>query len=345
MYDPAAVAPLRHGGDLEEARRLFPRAEQPFVDLSTGINPHAYPIPLLSPSIFQRLPTAVERLSTIAAAAYGAPSAAHVVPAPGTQILLRLVATLVPPRRAAVLGPTYGEHIRSAAQAGHEVREIDTLDNLNGAELVTVVNPNNPDGLLMSRDALLALANDLRPRGGMLVADEAFMDVGPLGASLAGDVACGNIVVLRSFGKFFGLAGLRLGFAIAAPPIARQLTASLGPWAVSGPAIAVGEAALADTTWGDSMRGQLAEEAKKLDQHLTCADLQVVGGTSLFRLVRTPLATEWFGHLGRAGIFVRRFVEQSSWLRFGLPAGEDEWNRLHAALASFGLGVARPNNE
>jgi cobalamin biosynthetic protein CobC len=256
-----------------------------------------------------------------------------VVAAPGTQILLPLVAALVQPGRAAVLGPTYAEHIRVAALVGHDAQEVTDVAALKHADLAIVVNPNNPDGRTVGANVLLAIADELRSRGGLLVVDEAFMDVGPAGGSLGGDIARGNIVVLRSFGKFFGLAGLRLGFALAAPGIVSRIDAMLGPWAVAGPAIAVGEIALADATWVRAMRAQLDQEARRLDELLTNAGLEIVGGTSLFRLVRTRAASELFHHLGRAGIFVRRFSEQAMWLRFGLPNGEDAWARLRRALA------------
>jgi cobalamin biosynthesis protein CobC len=327
---------LLHGGDLAAARRLFPDAPEPFIDLSTGINPHSYPLPQLPSDVFARLPepTALGRLAAVAAAAYGAPSRDHVVAAPGTQILLPLVAAVVPPGRAAVLGPTYAEHTRIAALVGHSAREVTDVDHLRQADLAVVVNPNNPDGRIVDRNVLLAIADELRPRGGLLVVDEAFMDVGPAGGSLSGDVGRGNIVVLRSFGKFFGLAGLRLGFALAAPQIVSRIDAMLGPWAVAGPAIAIGEIALADTAWVRAMRAQLEREPRRLDELLTDARLEIVGGTSLFRLARTPAAGKLFDHLGRAGIFVRRFSEQSTWLRFGLPGGEKAWLRLRDALAS-----------
>jgi len=168
------------------------------------------------------------------------------------------------------------------------------------------------------------------------VVDEAFMDVGPSDASLAGDVSGGNIVVLRSFGKFFGLAGVRLGFAIAAPELAMRLSALLGPWAVSGPALAIATKALADTHWIERTRGRLAKAARKLDEVLRASGLEIVGGTSLFRLVRTPEATALLNHLGRTGIWVRSFPDNGAWLRFGLPANGRQWQRLNAAMASFG---------
>jgi cobalamin biosynthetic protein CobC len=323
--------PVEHGGDVAAARALFPDAPEPFLDLSTGINPRPYPMPALPPEIFTRLPdpAALARLAAVAATAYGAPSATHVVAASGTQILLPLVAALRPRGRAAVLTPTYGEHARIAALVGHTVDEVTDFDRLADADLAIVTNPNNPDGRLVAKNDLIALADRLR--GGLLVIDEAFMDVGPSGASLA-EVPRDNIVVLRSFGKFYGLAGIRLGFALGAPDIVARLRATLGPWAVSGPAIAVGAAALADTAWRDATRGVLSEAARRLDAMLSPAGLEVVGGTSLFRLARAPAAHALAARLARQGILVRSFARQPTWLRFGLPADETAWQRLRAAL-------------
>ena len=329
------AAPVQHGGDLGAARLLFPGAPEPFIDLSTGINPYPYPIPRLPAELFTRLPAqaALDRLAAIAARAYGAPSAAHAVAAPGTQILLPQVAVLVRPGRAAVLGPTYAEHIRAAAHAGHQVAEVADLAGLRDVDLAVVVNPNNPDGRIVSREALLACADAL-PAHGLMVVDEAFMDVSAEAGSLAPDTGRPNVVVLRSFGKFFGLAGVRLGFALASPAVAARLRAGLGPWAVAGPAIAIGAAALQDEAWAAATRTRLVQAARRLDQILARSGLRVVGGTSLFRLVHTPAAPELFHHLGRSGILVRRFVHQAAWLRFGLPAVEPEWQRLAAAVAA-----------
>jgi len=336
--DPGAwaIAPHDHGGDLAAARRTFPGAPEPFVDLSTGINPIPYPVPPLSADAWARLPepAALEALGAIAAKAYGAPSAAHVVAAPGAQMLLPLAAALVPPGRAAVLAPTYSEHARAAALAGHAVVETADLARLAEADLAVVVNPNNPDGRLVAVEPLRRLAATLAARGGLLVVDEAFMDVGPADASLAAAAGAG-LVVLRSFGKFFGLAGLRLGFALAPPDSAARLRATLGPWPVSGPAAAIGAAALADTAWIAATRRALATSAQRLDRLLVGAGLDVIGGTSLYRLVRTSRALNLFEHLGCAGVLVRRFVGAPTWLRFGLPGAETAWQRLGAALGQF----------
>jgi len=332
-----ADAPLPHGGDLAAARRLFPDAPETFIDLSTGINPIPYPLPQLSAELFARLPDAAATAGLAAAAAtsYGAPSAAHVVPAPGTQILLPLVAGLVRRGRAAIFTPTYNEHARAARLAGHSVTAAREFVTLGDADLAIVTNPNSPDGRLIDRDVLLALAAKLRARNGVLVVDEAFMDVGPPGFSLAGDVDRGNLVVLRSFGKFFGLAGIRLGFALLDQSSAVRLAARLGPWAVSGPALAVGAAALADATWIEQTRQRLLQASARLDAILIGAGLGIPGGTALFRLVRTPAAPALFRHLGSAGILVRNFPDNVAWLRFGLPAREEEWQRLQIAMDAF----------
>jgi cobalamin biosynthesis protein CobC len=330
--------PLLHGGDLAMARRVFPDAPEPFIDLSTGINPNPYPLSRLPADVFARLPDAdgLAWLSAIAAQAYGAPSAAHVLAAPGTQILLPLVAALVRPGRAAVLAPSYGEFARAAALGGHHVTQVGELSAIGDAQLMFVANPNNPDGRLFAKRDLIALAKSLRACGGVLVIDEAFMDAGPADTSLAAEVSGGNVVVLRSFGKFFGLAGVRLGFALAAPEVVARLAAVLGPWAVSGPALAIGAKALADAEWIEKARSRLTRSAKKLDGILTGSGLRIVGGTNLFRLVRLDAASELFDHLGRSGILVRRFPEQPAWLRFGLPANDKAWRRLQIALAAFG---------
>jgi cobalamin biosynthesis protein CobC len=334
MIPPNAYTPLLHGGDLDAARKLFPGAPEPFLDLSTGINPHPYPIPDVWPEDFARLPDAesLKRLTWNAATAYAAPSEDNVVPAPGSQILMTLIAGLVPAGRAAILGPTYAEHARVAALAGHEVTIVTEFAPLGEADLAIVVNPNNPDGRVLGRKALLHIAETQRDHGGLLVVDEAFMDAGPRGESLGLHVEDANVVVLRSFGKFFGLAGLRLSFALAATDLAARLRASLGPWPVSGPALSIGKAALWDWDWIEATRLSLGKAAHRLDLLLQDAGLESVGRTELFNLMRSPDAQAWFETLGRAGILVRRFEEEPTWLRFGLPGAEPEWSRLEAAL-------------
>jgi cobalamin biosynthetic protein CobC len=330
--------PIAHGGNLSRARALFPQAPEPWIDLSTGISPYSYPHSPIPANAFARLPEpdAVMRLNKIAADAYGAPSGAHLVAAPGTQIVLPIIAVL--PRAAgsaAVLSPTYAEHARAARLAGLNVAETENFEELSSADVAVVVNPNNPTGRAIRRDELLKLACTMRAKGGLLVVDEAFKDVSAT-ETVADAVGDGGLVVLRSFGKFYGMAGLRLGFAITHPALAAQVEARLGPWAVSGPALHIAQEALANRAWQVATRQRLAEDAARLDHILAAAGIPIFGGTSLFRFIRHPVAQPLFRHLGERGIITRRFEERPDDLRIGLP-GPDDWARVEEAVRSFTL--------
>ena len=324
-----------HGGDLDEARRLFPEAPEPWIDLSTGINPIPYPVPPLPPSSFERLPSpaAHRDLEGAAAAAYGALDAATVVAAPGTQVLISLLPVLRPRSRVAVLGPTYAEHAYAWRNGGHEVSEVSSLEEVGDQDVAVLVNPNNPDGRSLDRETLLKLAGRLQQHGGWLVADEAFADFDP-GETLVPALPQ-NAIVLRSFGKTYGLAGIRLGFAIAHSRIAVRLRAALGPWAVSGPAVEVGRQALRDHAWRAAAQQGRAADVRRLDALLEPVSDRTLRGTTLFRLAESRKGPELFSHMGRNGIWVRRFRHDPSLLRFGLPADEAAWLRLREALASF----------
>jgi cobalamin biosynthetic protein CobC len=327
--------PIQHGGNLVRARAQFPQAPEPWIDLSTGINPHSYPHSPIPGNVFARLPepASLEELKATAAGTYGAPSAAYVAVAPGTQILLPIVASLVKGWKAAVLSPTYAEHARAAKMAGFDVGETDDLDQLAATDLAVIVNPNNPTGRIVEREDLLTLASSMRAKGGLLVVDEAFIDVSEA-ASIANMVADGGLLVLRSFGKFYGMAGLRLGFAVARPDIVQRIEERLGPWAVSGPALHVAGEALADKPWQTAMRERLKADAARLDRLLTTAGIPASSGTSLFRLIRHPRAQALFHHLGQHGIITRRFEERPDDLRIGLP-GEADLARVEVALGTF----------
>jgi cobalamin biosynthetic protein CobC len=333
-----------HGGDLARARTLFPDAPQPWIDLSTGINPIPYPLPPLPLSLWQRLPGAGEEAALLAAArtAYRVPSEAGIVAAPGTQILIdllpRVLPALVAAGSVAVLGPTYAEHALAWRKAGAEVSEPTTLTDMVAAATVVVVNPNNPDGRCLSLADLATLAVRCAARGGMLIVDEAFADFTPESSLLP--VLPPATIVLRSFGKTYGLAGVRLGFAIGEAAPMAALLAAMGPWAVAGPALAIGVQALADTEWLAEAGAARAADAARLDALLAPLG-RIVGGTTLFRLLATPQAPALFAHLGRHGLYVRRFQNEASWLRFGLPGDASAWERLEAALSSAVLRSKR----
>ncbi len=322
-----------HGGDLDAARRQFPGAPTPWIDLSTGINPRAYPLPELDLETWTRLPqaSAGHALRQAAARRYHAEDPEMVVSAPGTQALIQILPRLVAPTRVAVLSPTYAEHAIAWRREGHDVTEVAGISSVGAARVVVLVNPNNPTGCLTSPNELRILAAELRARDGLLVVDEAFADVLPIGASIISDIPAAT-VVLRSFGKMYGLAGLRLGFAIARRDIAERLRDALGPWSVSGPALSIGAAALADDQWLDASLRALELGRQRLDELLTEIECEIVGGTALFRLARHAAAQHLADRLGRQGIHVRRFREQPEWLRFALPGNEQEWQRLARAL-------------
>ena len=325
---------IHHGGNLSAAKAIFGEdIPGGWIDLSTGINPVPYPASALSPGALNRLPEPADEQALIAAARgyYGAAPNANVIAAPGTQALIQWLPYVRRIGRVDVVAPTYGEHAPRWADAGHTVRNINTLDDAD-ADVVVIVNPNNPDGRTAPRDALILAAERQAARGGLLVVDEAFADVAPK-ASLTG-TAMNGLVVLRSFGKFFGLAGLRLGFAIGDKAITEALADKLGPWAVSTPALDIGRAALNDTTWQMTTRARLIADAAKLDNLLRVAGLVLMGGTDLYRLVETEDADTLYHSLGQAGILIRTFPTHPRWARFGLPATDAQWDRLATALAT-----------
>lgn len=321
-----------HGGDLATAQALFPQALEPWIDLSTGINPIPYPLPALPLSLWQRLPGKAEEAVLLAAArkGYRIRLESGLVAAPGTQILIELLPRLVPAAHVAVLGPTYGEHAPAWRKAGATVREIADLAEIGDANVVVLVNPNNPDGRIVAQEKLIALAGTLAVRGGLLVVDEAFADFAPETSLLP--ILPEGALVLRSFGKAYGLAGLRLGFAIGEARFTDALQAMLGPWAVAGPALHVGAVALGDADWLSAAGDSRAADSRRLDALLAPLG-RVVGGTVLYRLLEMPQAPSLFERLGRAGIYVRRFQHDPSRLRFGLPGDEPAWARLAQALA------------
>ena len=324
---------IPHGGRLIAARRRWPGAPEPFVDLSTGINPVGYPFGPVPDSVWRRLPEPEELagLEAVAARAYGAADPAMVVAAPGTQPVLQLLPVLFPLTGVVIPGPTYGEHAAAWRGAGVRVHE----GGLTGADAAVICNPNNPDGRRTDVGAL--------PPMRLLVVDEAFADFEP-GVSAIPLLPRPGLVVLRSFGKAYGLAGVRLGFAVADPATASRLRMLLGPWAVSGPAIAIGGQALRDAAWREAAGRVAHGAAGRLDAVLRGAGLRVLGGTALFRLAEAGYAEGLAERLGRDGILVRRFDYARSWLRFGLPPDEDAWDRLACSLSSYGAyGRPSPN--
>jgi cobalamin biosynthetic protein CobC len=334
LQSPAALSTAGHGGAVAAARLAFPGAPEPWLDLSTGVNPHAYPFGGVPWESLTRLPDPheLQALERAAAKAFAIPSHARAVAAPGTQAVINWLPQLFPARRAGILGFSYSGHAAAWERGGAEVPAVDDFAELAAKDAAIIVNPNNPDGRLVPAGELCRLAQELGRRNGLLIVDEAFIDFLEPEASLAPRLPDAGAIVLRSFGKTYGLPGLRLGFAIAPKRVAEKLRAALGPWPVPGPAIGIGQKALADAPWRAAARERLARETAKLDEMLAAAGFALVGGTHLFRLAAREDALDWHDRLARAGILARRFEARPHWLRFGIPGGEMAWGRLRAAL-------------
>ncbi|RED53308.1 threonine-phosphate decarboxylase CobD [Aestuariispira insulae] len=329
---------LHHGGNRDWAKAQFSFTGEQWLDLSTGINAAPYPVPPLSDDGFNRLPDPSDsvRLKKAASAYYQAPSPAHLAIAPGSQALIQWLPRLRQKSKVAVIAPTYQEHHHAWSLAGHEVREFESLATAreSSPDVIVIVHPNNPTGTLTERKLLLEIAGELAGRGGWLVLDEAFGDVTP-DDCLDDAVDHPGLVILRSFGKFFGLAGVRLGICITNTTLASMLETAMGPWIVPGPTLEIATAAYGDTAWIEATRRQIAKDAIRLDNLLTKASCKIVGGTDLFRLAETDDASKLLRHLGDDGIMIRPFEYRLDWLRFGIPSNESDWLRLQKSLLRF----------
>lgn len=319
---------LEHGGKLREAAQHYGRDD--WLDLSTGLNPNGYPAPALSSDAWHRLPEHDPALLEAAQRYYGAPRMLAVA---GTQAAIQALPRLRPPSRVVVASPSYAEHLHHWSQHGHQTGAVPYGElgaAVSTADVAVICNPNNPTGALVPRATLLQWADALAARGGWLVVDEAFADTD--GAhGLADATQARGLVVLRSVGKFFGLAGLRLGFVAAHDDILGPLADMLGPWAVSGPAQQVARAALEDRSWQRNAQQQLQAAGSRL-RGLLAGHGIASSGTALFQWWPEPRAEDFHDHMARRGIWVRLFREAARGIRLGLPPDEAGWQRLEQAL-------------
>ena len=330
------IAPIRHGGNLLAAARRHGRPVEAWLDLSTGINPNGYPVPPLPAEAWQRLPQDDDGLAGIAAQAY---RAVHALPVAGSQAAIRTLPRLVRPGRTGIAELGYSEYAPAFAQAGHTVvplseADFGRADLADALDHLVVVNPNNPTARLLSADTLRHWHAQLASRGGTLIVDEAFIDCTDA-PSLAKHSAMPGLVVLRSLGKFYGLAGVRCGFVLAEPSLLETLAAQLGHWTVSGPARALARIALTDTAWQAATRASLAASGQRLATLLREHGLSPVS-QPLFSWVPDERAGVLHDALARHGIWTRLFDAAGGCpasLRFGLPPDDDAaWQRLDAAL-------------
>jgi cobalamin biosynthesis protein CobC len=321
---------LEHGGNLQQAAVKYNRPLADWLDLSTGINPQHYPIPALAAELFQRLPsTGDDGLLAAAQAYYGTQS---LIACAGSQAALQVLPTLRSRCRVAMPRTMYQEHAHAWQRAGHEVQFFDQQpdsNTLNDVDVLLVCNPNNPTGHLYATDTLLAWNAQLSARGGWLVVDEAFMDTTPQ-YSLASHPGKAGLWVLRSLGKFFGLAGLRVGFLLGEATALPQIESLLGPWTITGPSRYIARMALEDRDWQQQMREQLPAQSAQLSQLLSGVGLDPICCTDLFQYVQHPNARQLQQALAKEGVWTRHFQEPQA-LRFGLPPMTD-WSRLEQAL-------------
>ncbi|MGL6071003.1 threonine-phosphate decarboxylase CobD [Craterilacuibacter sp.] len=322
-----------HGGNLKAAIARF--GGDNWLDLSAGLSPHAYPLPALNDDVWQRLPEDDPALLAAACAYYAAPQMLAVA---GTQAAIQALPRLRAPCRVSFAAPGYAEHPACWRAAGHAVQEIaySTLETqIAHSDVVIVCNPNNPTGQHIEPATLLRWAECLAARGGWLVVDEAFGDMLPA-RSVAAHTAQPGLIVLRSVGKFFGLAGLRLGFVAAEAALLERLCALLGPWSVSGPAQIIGRAALADHDWQAGMRMRLEADGQRLRALLLQHGINSQG-TALFRWWPDKEAEHFHQHMAQQQIWVRLFPQAARGIRLGLPPNEESWQRLATALADAPL--------
>lgn len=323
--------PVVHGGRLQAAARRYSIPLADWLDLSTGINPNGWPVPPIPAAAWQRLPEDEDALVAAASAYYGS---AAPLPVAGSQAAILQLPWLRRPRCVGVLTPGYGEYGPAFARAGHRVEPLAATavaDALARLDLLVLAQPNNPDGHCFAPAQLLDWHARLAARGGWLIVDEAFADLTPR-TSLARLGPRPGLILLRSLGKFFGLAGARVGFVLAAAEVTGPLQDLLGPWTIATPARWVATRALADRAWQAQARTALAAAGARLADLLCAHGLPPAGGCALFQWVPTPRAPELHERLARQAILTRCFAQPDA-LRFGLPGTAADWQRLDAALA------------
>jgi cobalamin biosynthetic protein CobC len=324
---------LEHGGRLRKAALDYGIAEADWLDLSSGLAPWPFPIPDIPLRAWARLPETDDGLEQAACDYYGA---AQVLPVAGSQMAIQLLPRLRRAGKVGVLSPCYAEHAEAWRRSGYIVREVleqEVEFFLDSLDVLVVVNPNNPTGLSLTPARLLDWHARLARRGGWLVVDEAFMDNTPQ-LSLAPHAHQVGLIVLRSFGKFFGLAGVRLGFVLAERKLLKLLAEQVGPWAVSGPTRVLGQACLRDTEGHTRQRIRSDEASERLAALLERYGFKPQGGCALFQWLITEHAETLHAFMARRGILLRLFTHNSS-LRFGLPADAAEEARLEHALSAF----------
>ncbi len=328
------LQPPTHGGNLRQAAQQYQIPFENWIDLSTGINPHAWKIPKIPDYVWQRLPEEQDGLLEAAQQYYATDTILAVA---GSQAAIQTLPACRKPSRVGIISPAYAEYAYWWQQMGHEVISIPRQHierYLPDLDVLIVINPNNPDAFCYSCETLLQWHQQLSARGGWLIVDEAFMDSTPENSLIPYVNQTSKLIILRSLGKFFGLAGIRLGFVISHPALLEQIQQKLGSWATSHPARWIGKHALCDQTWQNKTRQKLKQSARQLQQLVSCLDNHNVTATSLFAYLPFEYAQALQDYLAKQSIWIRIF-EQPQAIRIGLPRSQKEYDLLGSLLERF----------
>ncbi len=308
----------QHGGDLARAIQQFGGPADTWIDCSTGIAPQSYPLGDVPMSVWQSLPDRQDELLRTASLYYGC-SASHLLALAGSQAAIQALPALRTRSRVGILAPSYAEHAWCWQQHGHVVigLEADQIEaHLHHLDVLIVVNPNNPTGKQYPAAQLKQWHKQLQRHDGWLIVDEAFADLDPQ-HSLMPDVGMGGLIVLRSVGKFFGLAGLRLGFAGLEGRLKHQLQRRLGLWSVSGIAEWVGPQIFVDQVWQDQQRERIQMAHQWMSTTLKQVGLSNRSPHPMLHWCPHPRAFALQRALAEQHIWCR-LLEYPSALRFGL---------------------------
>ena len=320
-----------HGGKRLQASLKYGIPEPQWLDLSTGINPNGWPVPNLPDECWQRLPEEEDGLIE-AAAGYYRVAPQQILPVAGSQAVIQHLPALRQPCRVTIVEPAYNEHRFNWERLGHKVQGI-PVDKIGASlpdtDILVLVNPNNPTTTTIDPEQLRQWHRSLAQQGGWLIVDEAYMDSTPE-LSLTPDVGAEGLILLRSLGKFFGLAGIRVGFMLAPPQLLSAMAEELGPWQLTTPSRWIARQALADTLWQDETRTRLRQQQLQLEMLLRKRGFHNQS-CALFSWFSHPQSATIAHQLAEQGILVRYFPETES-IRIGLPGNKQNQDQLVQAL-------------
>ena len=312
---------LVHGGQLLTVAQQYNRPLEQWLDLSTGIAPFSYPINDIPAKYWQDLPQVNDELIAAAKCYY---QTEHCLPCHGSQAVIERLPKFwleKYPQAQTVYLPKVGykEHQKAWLQAGFSATfyQDDLPKEIENNSVIVVINPNNPSGKLFNKEELLQCYQRVQLANGLMIVDEAFMDVVEPNQSLTPHIEDDHLIILRSFGKFFGLAGLRIGFVCASERWLKVMSASFGPWHVNGPAQYVALQALQDNHWQAQQRHKLQQQMIKLRQLLQKQLSADLVGCLLFVTAYVNNAEQVYSKLCQQGVYVRLTDEKHS-LRFGI---------------------------